>query len=300
MRTASAFMFLAAIAASQPALAHEGHAHASSLAWTADPWILAPLALGAVLFACGSLRFRPRSPAGRRAFAHRAFTFWSGWLALAGALVSPLHWLGEQLFTAHMIEHELVMAVSAPLIVIARPAAMLLWGLPRMIRRRAAQVLATNALRRTWTFLSSGTVATVVHGAAIWAWHAPVLFDAAVGSVPLHRLQHLCFFTTAILFWWSVIWKTHRGLAAWHLFLTMLHMSILGALIALSPQVLYGLQTQGAAQWGISPLEDQQMAGLVMWVPAGVIYAGAALALIALCIKGSGKAGAGGTHIIAQ
>ncbi|RFB85852.1 hypothetical protein B5K11_29645 [Rhizobium leguminosarum bv. trifolii] len=300
MRTGSAIVFLAAIAASQPALAHEGHEHSSSFPWTFDPWILAPLALSAILFACGSLRFRPRSPAGRHAFTRRVSTFWSGWLVLAGALVSPLHWLGEHVFTVHMIEHELVMAVSAPLIVLARPSAMLLWGLPKIIRRKAAQVLAAKAVRRAWTFLSSGTVATLVHGMAIWAWHAPVLFDAAVESVPLHRLQHLCFFTTAILFWWSVIWKTNRGLAGWHLFLTMLHMSILGALIALSPNVLYGLQTQGSGKWGLSPLEDQQMAGLVMWVPAGIIYAGAALVLVGLWVRASGKGGAGGTRIVVR
>ncbi|EJT00963.1 hypothetical protein RCCGE510_31756 (plasmid) [Rhizobium sp. CCGE 510] len=293
-------MFLAAIAASHPAVAHEDHVHSSSLPWTADPWILVPLGLSAILYGCGSLRLPVRSLASRRAVVRRTLIFWSGWLVLAGALVSPLHWLGEQLFTVHMIEHELVMAVSAPLIVLARPPAVLLWGFPRTIRRRTGQALANKTVRRTWTFLSSGTVATLVHGMAIWAWHAPVLFDAAVESVPLHRLQHLCFFASAILFWWSVIWKTNRGLAAWHLFLTMLHMSILGALIALSPNVLYGLQTRASEDWGLLPLEDQQMAGLVMWVPAGVIYAVVALVLAALWIRDSGKGGAGGTRIIAR
>ncbi|KPH05840.1 cytochrome c oxidase assembly protein (plasmid) [Rhizobium acidisoli] len=300
MRTGSAIVFFLTLAASQPAVAHEGHAHSTSLAWTADPWIIGPLGLSAILYASGSLRFRTRSPAGRRDFARRSLAFWLGWLVLAGALVSPLHWLGEQLFTVHMVEHELVMAVSAPLIVLARPAAMLLWGLPKTISREAGRAIATKTVRRTWNFLSRGTAATLVHGIAIWAWHAPVLFDAAIESVSLHRLQHLCFFATAILFWWSVIWKTNRGLAAWHLFLTMLHMSVLGALIALSPNVLYGLQTRGSANWGLSPLEDQQIAGLVMWVPAGIIYAAVALALAALWIRDSGKGGAGGTDIVAQ
>jgi cytochrome c oxidase assembly factor CtaG len=281
-----------------PAAAHEGHVHADSLPWTLDPWILMPLALSAFLYGSGTFRFRPQSPAGRRAFARRALIFWAGWLVLAGALVSPLHWLGEQLFSVHMIEHELVMAVSAPLIVLARPSAMLLWGLPKSIRHRAAQLLAAGIARKAWAFLSNGTVATLLHGVALWAWHAPVLFDAAVESAPLHRLQHLSFFLTAVLFWWSVIWKTNRGLAAWHLFLTMLHMSILGALIALSPHVLYAIQTRTSEEWGLLPLEDQQLAGLVMWVPAGVIYAGVALVLAALWIRDSGKGGAGGTGIV--
>lgn len=240
-----------------------------------------------------------RSSAGRRVFMHRLLAYWAGWLVLAAALVSPLHWLGEQLFTFHMIEHELVMAIAAPLIVLARPSAVLLWGLPRIVRRRAGHVLALRVFRRTWTMLSNGSLTTLLHGAAIWAWHSPLLFDAAIESTPLHRLQHLTFFLSAVLFWWPVIWKTDRGLAAWHLFLTMLHMSILGALIALSPNVLYATQTRASGSWGLSPLEEQQVAGLVMWVPAGTIYAAAALVLMALWIRDSGKGDAGATPIAA-
>ncbi|MBX5179253.1 cytochrome c oxidase assembly protein [Rhizobium lentis] len=296
MRTATTIAFFLM---ATPGLAHDGHAHSSSFPWTADPWIIAPLAVCAALSASGSVCLMSRSSTGRRVVAQRLLAYWAGWLVLAGALVSPLHWLGEQLFTVHMIEHELVMAVAAPLIVSARPSAVLLWGLPRIVRRRAGQMLASSIVRRTWTLLSNGTVATLLHGAAIWAWHAPVLFDAAIESTPLHRLQHLSFFLSAVLFWWSVIWKTNRGLAAWHLFLTMLHMSILGALLALSPNVLYAVQTRSSGAWGLSPLEDQQMAGLVMWVPAGVIYAAIALTLTALWIRDSGKGGADGTRIVA-
>jgi putative membrane protein len=93
------------------------------------------------------------------------------------------------------------------------------------------------------------------------------------------------------LFWWSVLRSTDRGLAAWHLFVTMLHMSILGALMALAPRVLYIAQTPTAPEWGLTPLEDQQLAGIVMWVPAGTIYAGAAIALFAMWIAKSGAEG---------
>ena len=119
-----------------------------------------------------------------------------------------------------------------------------------------------------------------MHGVAIWAWHAPILFDAAVTNIVLHRLQHLSFLLTAIVFWWSVLRNSNAGLAAWHLFVTMLHTSVLGALMALAPRVLYQAQTATAAAWGLTPLEDQQLAGIIMWVPAGTIYAGAALAML--------------------
>ena len=128
----------------------------------------------------------------------------------------------------------------------------------------------------------------MLHGIAIWAWHAPVLFDAAVTNVAMHRLQHLSFLLTAMLFWWSVLYCSNAGAAAWHLFITMMHTGILGALMALAPRVLYQAQTATAAEWGLTPLQDQQLAGLIMWVPAGTIYAGAAIALTVLWIRKSG------------
>jgi cytochrome c oxidase assembly factor CtaG len=145
---------------------------------------------------------------------------------------------------------------------------------------------ATDAV---WSFLSAGRTATILHGMAIWGWHAPLLFDAAVSNLLLHRAQHLSFFLTAVLFWWSVFRRSETGAAAWHVFITMLHTSVLGALMALAPHLLYREQQEAAAAWGLTPLEDQQLAGIIMWVPAGTIYAGAALALIALWITRAAK-----------
>jgi putative membrane protein len=221
----------------------------------------------------------------------RALAFFASWLSLTVALVSPVHWLGEHLFSFHMIEHEILMAISAPLLAVARPIGALLWSLPRKLRIAAGRTLKMPVIGLTWAWLSAGRNATVIHGAAIWVWHAPILFDAAVMNAAMHRLQHLSFLLTAILFWWSVFWRSNAGLAAWHLFITMLHTSALGALMALAPRVLYRLQAATAAAWGLTPLEDQQLAGLIMWIPAGTIYAGAALALIAVWIKRSRKTG---------
>lgn len=273
-----------------PAAAHEGEPHTSALAWTFDPWIVAPIAIAGALHAGGSIRLWRR--ANRRSFlVGSGILYWSGWIVLVSALVSPLHFLGEHLFTFHMIEHELVMAVSAPLFVLARPAGTLLWGLPRPVRHMVGKAVKTDGMQRAWGGLTAGTAATLLHGLAIWTWHAPALFDATVGDIPLHRAQHLSFFLTALVFWWATIWRSDRGMAAWHLFLTMLHTSLLGALIALSPRVAYFTQTRMAQDWGLTPLEDQQLAGIVMWVPGGIIYAGAALAMLALWIGGSSRGG---------
>jgi cytochrome c oxidase assembly factor CtaG len=273
-------------------LLSSGHAFAhgtaaAAPAWTFDPWIVIPLFASGSLYGAGALILHRRSHIRPRARSLAHIGFLCGWLSLAGALISPLHGLGEQLFTFHMIEHEIIMAVSAPLLVLARPIGTLLWSLPRRLRLVAARWLRSRSIRAAWDWASGGLNATILHGIAIWVWHAPGLFDAAVTNLAMHRLQHLSFLVTAILFWWSVFHRSEAGAGAWHLFLTMMHTSALGALMALAPRVLYTVQTAAAPSFGLTALEDQQLAGIVMWVPAGTIYAGAALALLAIWISGS-------------
>jgi putative membrane protein len=285
MRTLIAFMVIMWISTSS-ALAHGG-AVERSLSWTFDPWIVTPLASLGALYAIGSLvLWRRRTRPSQTNLS--AALYWAGWFSLAGSLVSPLHWLGEHLFTFHMIEHEIIMAISAPLLVLANPVGTLLWGLPHRLRVAVGRAMRRKAIIIPWRWLSQGSHATLLHATAIWAWHSPILFDAAVTDTPLHRLQHLSFFLSAVLFWWSVFRRSEAGAATWHVFVTMLHTSVLGALMALAPRVLYGAQTATAASWGLTPLEDQQLAGIIMWVPAGTIYAGAALALAVIWIKQAG------------
>ena len=143
----------------------------------------------------------------------------------------------------------------------------MLWAFPAGLRHAAASALVGSAVKGTWTWLTRPRTATVLHGAAIWIWHLPALFDATIVDLTLHRLQHLSFLVTALLFWWSVLRRSSRGVAVWHLFVTMVHTSVLGALMALAPRVLYHLQTADAPAFGLTPLEDQQFAGIIMWVP---------------------------------
>ena len=297
MKTGSSrasLLALASIAAGLAGSAQSVYAHGFSFndvdapRWSFDPWIVVPLAAALLLFAIGVARLHHRSGA----TANRRWqigAYLAGWFALAGALVSPLHWLGERLFTFHMIEHEIVMAVAAPLLVLARPAGLLLWGLAGRLRR--ATGAAARRLRGPWQWLTSAGNATWLHGLAIWVWHVPPLFDAAISSVPLHRAQHLSFLLTALLFWWSMLRRSNPGSAIWHLFLTMMHTSVLGALMTLAPRVLYQLQTAAAPLYGLTPLEDQQLAGVIMWVPAETVYAGAALALAAKWLRASDAPG---------
>jgi putative membrane protein len=289
MRALIVFLLLSFTAV--PALAHGGEAHGGPAGWTFDPWIVTPILMVALPYLLGSLRLwgrKKRLPAWP---GKSGILFWTGLATLVLALVSPLHEWGEHLFTVHMIEHELVMAVAAPLLVLARPVGPWLWGLPDLLRRPAGGFLASATVRSLWRVLTQPFVATLLHGLTIWAWHAPSLFDETVNDVLLHRLQHLSFFLTAMLFWWAIIWRCERGTAAWHLFVTMLHTGVLGALIALAPGVIYFAQTRYATDWGMTPLEDQQLAGIIMWVPGGIVYAGAALWCLAIWINGASKGG---------
>jgi putative membrane protein len=279
----------------------QAHAHGEATheraEWTFDPWILTPLLVSASLYAAGVFVLWRRAGWGRGIQPWQTAAYTGGWLALTAALVSPLHWLGEHLFTFHMIEHEIVMVLAAPLVAAARPLGALMWGLPKWLRISLSRVLRTRPAARLWRFLTRPLNATVLHGIAIWIWHAPLLFDAAVTHDPVHRLQHLSFLLTALLFWWSLIRRADYGVAVGHLFVTMLHTSVLGALMALAPRVLYQVQTADALSWGLTPLEDQQLAGVMMWVPAGTVYAGAALAFAALWISQSDKPIASGRAI---
>ena len=273
-----------------PAAAHAGDLRSLPLDWNFDLWIALPVAVLIASYSLGLINVlrRTRRPGHLRA---RSLSFYIGVLALSGALLSPLHGLGEQIFSIHMIEHEIVMALSAPLVVIARPLGLMLWALPQTLRHRAGVVLHGGIIRRLWSWCTRLTNATLLHGIIIWIWHVPFLFDAAVTNSAVHRLQHLSFFATAVAFWWSVLWKSNQGAAAWSLFLTMLHTSALGALMALAPRVLYATEKRTTPYWGLSALEDQQLAGVIMWVPSGTIYAAAAMLMIALWIRGSAKGG---------
>jgi putative membrane protein len=205
---------------------------------------LALLAATGFLYAAGIRRLWRR--AGRRGITTgHVVAFSAGLVVLALAVLSPWHHLAERFLWAHMIQHELLMVIAAPLLVLGRPLQALQWLQPlRMPRWLGDPLLA-------WT----------LHAAAIWLWHVPRVFEAAVASEGLHFAQHASFLGTAVLFWWTVLARPNLGAMA-SVFTTMLHTGALGALMTFSRYSWYA----GYA------LEDQQLAGLVMWVPAGLAY----------------------------
>ena len=250
-------------------------------AWTLDPLILASLAIPALLYARGLANWH--DPAVRR----RAALFASGWLTLAVALISPVHKLGEALFSAHMVQHELFMLIAAPLLIMARPGAALLRGLPVLLRRPIA--LGAHHVEDWFSVLLTPFAAWLIHAAALWIWHIPLLFEKTLDSELWHTMQHASFFGSALLFWWSlaVIRPFGQGQAVLSLFTTAVHSGVLGALLTLAQTAWYPSYAETAPTWGLTPLEDQQLGGLIMWVPAGVLYVVGGLAYAWLWLRES-------------
>jgi cytochrome c oxidase assembly factor CtaG len=273
-----------------PALAHSAGPGAPD--WTVDPAILLPLALGGAGFAIGWMRLSGRSAHNRAGLRRRGWLFAAGWLALAGALVSPLHQAGETSFAAHMLEHEVLMLAAAPLLVLSEPLAVMLWAFPLGARQRLGRLAAAAPVREAWRALTHPVTATLLQASALWLWHMPTLFDAALASPAVHALQHASFLISALLFWSAMLHPRGvggRGLTVLCLFATSVVSGALGAAMAFSESPWYAPYARlPMTRFGLSPAEDQQLAGLLMWVPGGLVHAGAALLVAAAALRASG------------
>jgi cytochrome c oxidase assembly factor CtaG/cytochrome c2 len=268
--------------------------HDAWKAWSFEPGVVIPLALTAVVYVRGARESRKRSTRNEVALGREMWFFIAGFSVLALALMSPLHQIGGALFSAHMVQHELLMAIAAPLLVLGRPAVPMLWGLPGSVRKPVGKVFTTGLLRGAWRFLTLPLVAFLLHAAAIWVWHAPSLYDASVTNELVHTAQHLSFLGTALLFWWSVFHgrgnRKSDGSAILWLFATAVHTSLLGALMTGSDSPWYAAYHDSTTmQWGLTTLADQQLGGIVMWVPGGVVYMIAALYLVLGFMRESGE-----------
>ncbi|HSA80250.1 MAG TPA: cytochrome c oxidase assembly protein [Geminicoccaceae bacterium] len=272
-----------------PAQAHApaapGLAHAAWI-WHADPVVLVPVLVFGLLYAVGTARLWSRAGVGRGVPVRRALACAAGFAVLCGALVAPLDAAAEISFAAHMAQHMLLIVVAAPLIALGNGGVAMLAALPARLRVPLGRAVASPWLRRPRRWLFALPVATAGHGLVVWLWHAPALYEAALADPPVHYLEHLTMFGTAVLFWWSVTtawWRTPLGHGAGvaALFFTMLHGGLLGILITLAAQPLYSSYAAAALFASLGPLEDQQVAGIVM-LSGGFAYLAAALALLAL------------------
>jgi putative membrane protein len=205
--------------------------------------------------------------------------------ALGVALVSPLDAMAEALASAHMIQHVLLVLVAAPLLAGARPGAALLRGSPPTLRRVAGRWRRRlTPARRRLRWLGDPVALALVHTATLWFWHAAGPYDAALGSRPLHVLEHLTLLVTAVLFWRVILGgraagAVAKGYAVLLLFAMSMQTVFLSLLLTFARAPWYDAYASTTQAWGLDPLADQQLAGVIMWVPAGFIYLGVALGL---------------------
>jgi len=268
----------AALLPSLPSYAQAGHHLESSTIlhwWSWEPFVIISLILTAILYAIGIARMHG---ANRWHIA----SFVAGWTALVIALVSPLDTLGGILFSAHMAQHELLMIVAAPLLVFGHPLIAFLWALPARWRVSIGKRLQWRWLTNT---LTSALVVTVLHAIALWVWHIPSWYEATLRNDGIHALQHISFLLTATMFWWALMHGRYGrlgyGAAVVYVFATAGHSGALGALITFAPHLWYPIYGARTAAWGLNAIEDQQLAGLIMWIPAGVLFTILGIALFA-------------------
>lgn len=273
-------------------------AHGGELDWRVPPSdalpVLLPLLVASLLFAAGVLR-RQRAGALSAVHGARTLAFFSAVLLLVLALVWPLDaWSGLS-FAAHMGQHMVLLALAPPLLVLARPGAMVLRGLPQALQRAVLAPrrwpLAALSRRGANSIGATG----LLHAAVLWGWHVPAAFELALRNEAVHWLEHVTLLASGMLYWRALL-RARGGAAGWALasmLSTLLHTGVLGALLTLAPRPLY---PSYAVQHGVqAALADQQLAGLIMWVPMGTVYLVAALAVAAGLLRGApGAAAASG------
>jgi putative membrane protein len=255
-------------------------------AWRLD--VLGPVVLLGVTYAVGGGRLWRRAPGvSRRATAARAALALGALASLALALASPLHELVHERFSAHMVQHVVLTMMAAPALLLADPWPAGLWALPAGARAALGRLLAPGApLRRAGRAMTRMPVAWLAHAVVLWLWHIPPLYEAALAHEPLHDLEHLTLFGSALLFWWPIanpaprLRGAHPGWQVVYLVLAAFQSGALGLLLAASPSVLYPAYATVASPAGLTPLEDQAWGGLIMWGVGGAIEMAAVLVLL--------------------
>lgn len=246
-------------------------------AWDWRPMVLLFAGAPAVLYARGWWQLR-RTPRTRGAApGWRLAAYLLGLASVVLALCSPLELLAEVSFTAHMIQHQLLLMVAPPLLLLAAPFPLILWALPPRLRRRLGGLVShPGPVRRALRTLTRMPVAGTLYTVTLWGWHHPLAYETALRHPLLHDLEHLTFFGTAVLFWWPIVNPAPRlhhlssgvmyGARIGYLILATGQNTLLGAVLGLAERVLYPSYAAAPrllVDWG--PIDDQAFGGGVMW-----------------------------------
>jgi putative membrane protein len=236
--------------------------------WNWEPGLLAGLIaqIGAYLACVGPLR--RWFPGSEPVAASQVQVFALGWLALFAALVSPVDTLATSLLTMHMVQHLLLTLVAPPL---------MLMGTPRWLLRPLLRLPGALPIGR---MLTRVVPAFFIYNIVFGLWHVPRYYELALANEQVHILEHLTFFVTAALTWWPICSPLDElparppGVQVLYLFLQSLPPTILGAILTFASEPLYPSYVRAPHLWGLDPLTDQQLAGLLMWIPGSLVFFG--------------------------
>lgn len=255
------------------------------LHWADDPTVMVGLALAGCAYALG----RPRRS---RSVDRRAQAFWIGFAAVFVAVASPLDAMAGELASAHMVQHLLLVVVAAPLLAYSAPIPRMLRGMPRAVRSPLGRTRRSMRRSSLLVQLRRPGVAWFLHATTLWFWHASGPYGAALDHDIVHGVEHLSFLLTASFFWSTVLQsrgapRTSEGYAVILVFTMAMQGVFLGALLTFATSPWYDGYRESTVLWGFDPLADQQLAGVVMWVPAGLVYVAVGVGLTARWIRGS-------------
>lgn len=256
------------------------------LEWRFDPTAIVPLVLVAALYAWAVRRVDAAHP-GNRHPAHRTWLFMAGLVAIAVALTSPIEAYEGLLFSVHMIQHMLLELVAAPLLLAGAPITLALRVSSPRVRRGLLAVLQSRVVH----VISFPVIAWVLFAAVNWGWHFSTLYDQALEDELLHYFQHATFLGAALLFWWPAIgadpspWRLPHPMRLFYLFLAMPQNSFLGVALLQTSTVLYPHYVTNGRTWGPSPLEDQHLGGVLMWVMGDMAFLAGMAVVVALWVR---------------
>lgn len=256
-------------------------------AWSLDPLVLVGLALLPWLYVRGRLG------SSRRVAAWREWCLVGAMAALVLALVSPLDALAGALASAHMAQHVLLTLVAAPLLVLAGPWAAVVRGTPAEARRAVARARVRLRLtRRTTRVLRNPAVVWLLYAGNLWFWHGSGPYVAALQHDVVHAVEHAAFLGTGLLFWTVTVDTLRRehtspGLGLLMQFLAAMQGVFLSALLVFAETAWYPPYAETAGAWGLTAVADQQVAGLVLWLPGGLVHLAAGLTLLMVWVQRS-------------
>jgi putative membrane protein len=262
--------------------------------WVLPVPVTCVLVVTVLVYSRGWCRLRSLLP--NVASTSRLTCFLSGVFALWIAVGSPLAAFDDDLLSIHMVQHILLMAVAPPLILLGAPALPLLHGLPQsFVRSVLGPLLRWPALQRLGHVLTHPVFCWMAATVTLIAWHSPSAFEFALRSDFWHEVEHICFFATSILFWWPVVqpWPSVARWPRWsiplYLFTGMMANDALSASLAFCDRVLYPSYISASRIFAISPLDDQALAGALMWVFSSFVYLLPAVAITVQILSPQGS-----------